>query len=1292
MVKTTVGLKTYCSGHVKEVAASLAGCAVGICAFAHRKYKRSEWRAKLRGAYHDEPRKGGNAFDINEAFRNAQQAEQRANGGKRRRLELRVDNFTVDSTGNITTRFRAVEVDTGEAAAPKRTPASPRFTMKKFWSDKPPAPVADKDVMKEITVDDFLAESKVNPDGITEEVAPGSGPGCICSFGTNTHNLSCHGFRDGAHLSIPWHAFTNSPELAHMVFVDGLLHVCSLKTSTEKLCKVVGIKTHNKCPNKMNSLRGSGLDSVCVELDKDDWSVLGASSLCGSKKSNPFMSGYGYKLVCYAQDFKTKKVYRSEGHMIPDENLCKHGLIMHTCNTEPGWSGAPLWSIVNGRLMWSGMHIGNNNETDYNVGVSVSAYGHLRRIAGMVIKTPSVSMEMLASLQKTAELADRDTLQKMLDTYLGKVGDEVDEYDGLKLAPLIPEQLEPFVTEAIGSMVCSSDSVRSFQSALEEAQYERMARDEDDDEEDYLAKLADKRARRDAKEDGDVDEHHERHRNTGCQEHNENMAVHGTSDDEVDETFRRGRHPRLGYTGRLRGEPWADFLDESIPAVKTALLDIRVTPGMLRQAALYKEMILIANPMSTIAEEASSSSDDSKLHIPPGVVVMAMDSDDRAEIIFPEPTQISFPELKEKISCQSLPSDPFGRDKAAKEFLGFDHANYSGPHTVFTEESQIYYHAAKEDRFNLRDSCFDCYKADDPDLIAENLIKTVMLGKTPISDVVMEITEFVTYANLRASPYMADYWRMVDCTAERVDKDPRVLTTREGTEAKTDDGYPMATVVAEISPTFKGGTTSQPQRFEDQVRDCLERMEKNFRKEASQSSDPEERNLPNNAPVNWDWALPPTSSSAVRQSLVSQLRRLERGGFKDYPYIASKIDELWPSILDRYSPVNVDGDLDGLSGRISDAFSSLDLTKSSGWSARVIPGTKQVWSEGSNRIRIEEWVRARLLIHTALGCSLIGRMSPYLLVKTGCKDPEELFIKMEAHKPKKQMTFRWRLIWNPSLLDTLVLYLLHVRVNKASLQGFEDGRITHQVLGMGHHDEGVEKLGKIIDGLYDTGHPVTTSDASGWDFSVRRDGFFLDAYRRIATTKAKKENEKHLFDRLLLVQASLQSAHVVAIGRELVEIHHFGILSSGVLSTGETNSFLRTLYAFCSGAVATMACSDDLVAAGVMNMQVLANFGILDPAVDVIPQGLPISFTSHSFVKINGKWIAIYDNVDKLFNGLLLKNTKLDGKLVYPGVEVAAGQRFALRHNKYASWLYKRLFKAFDWHLPEADPYAIAPY
>ena len=177
----------------------------------------------------------------------------------------------------------------------------------------------------------------------------------------------------------------------------------------------------------------------------------------------------------------------------------------------------------------------------------------------------------------------------------------------------------------------------------------------------------------------------------------------------------------------------------------------------------------------------------------------------------------------------------------------------------------------------------------------------------------------------------------------------------------------MARVVAEISPAFKGGTTKAPQLLDPQTRESLKQMESHFRREITLGEDLELKDALVHSMINWDWALPPTASSSVIDSLVSQLKRLPKGGFKNYSTIAAKIDQHWAQIISRYETVDVTGDLDQIGRRIDDAFDAFDLTKSSGWSSRVLPGTKEVWSKGPNRIRIEEWVRARLLIHTVLG-------------------------------------------------------------------------------------------------------------------------------------------------------------------------------------------------------------------------------------------------------------------------------------------------------------------------------------
>ena len=1257
----------------------LSGCVISICSCF---YKKSKLRTARRKAFDGEKSKPGNAYCVVQAFNESKLVLQKVNGGVPN-VQLKIDKITVDqTTGHIVTTYTTVEVVVPQPAAEVATFKLTKGMSKLWRKGTTPVEIAPGDVMEPVKT--FLGESLVN-DSPREEVQASQTPPCLLVVGLNSETMLLHGFRDGPCITIPWHGFYNSPALAKQVFDKGTIFVRCLKTGKEKECKIEEIVTHNKSPDKMNQMRGTGLDSLCIRITSDDWSVLGAASLCGSKRSNPFMAANGYQILCYSQDFQTRKIYRSEGRILPDISIANHGLIKHTCNTEAGCSGTPLWSVVNGRLMWSGMHIGNWGAADSNVGVSVSAYGHLRRLAGLVIKTPKASTEMLSSLQKMSDTIDPSSLQNLLDAYLGTIKEEVDEYDGSKLAPTCPAQLAGAILEsaphgvcALASVLTSSDSYRSHQSTLCTSDYESMAAgyDEENDVtvEEQLIIGGDKSLRRAHKDATDAAEYHQDREQRSDMEHNIFIGTHGDNIERFQAST--GIRPTMPS-----GSKWADFSDESI---RDLLLGSNITPDLFLR---FKKQ---AEYLPTISEESHAGSEPPSTESleppptpspppelpstdPPGVLSVAPSAK-------PSPDAVSFRELKDQVSCQSLPSpDQRERDDFAKKQLGFDHANYSCSRTVIENEAELR---------ALTERDYEQHCGPDP----ITLVRDVMLGKVPMSTVASHLETSVSYSDLRDHPLLQDYWKMVDTTADKKDVDPRPLITKDGKEAVSKDGDPMARVVAEISPSFKGGTTTQPQRLDQQIRASLERLEVEFRRELAETQDPKLIEALLHAPISWDSALPPTSNQAVKDSLVSQLKRLGKGGFKCYSRVAASIEEHWSRIISRYDTADITGDLDKLHSRIDDAFDALDLSKSSGWSSRVVPGTKEAWSAGSNRARIEEWIRARMLIHTVLGPNMIGRMSPYLLVKSGCKDPEELFIKMEVHKPKKQASLRWRLIWNPSLLDTLVLYTLHVRTNKKSLEAFEAGRMTHQVLGMGHHDEGIDRLGEIIDELYKTGKPVTTSDASGWDFSVRRDGFYLDAYRRMATTKSSSIQEKQLYDNLLLTQAAVLSAHVVAIGSELVEILHFGILSSGILSTGDINSFLRTTYAFCAGAVATMACSDDLVAAGEMDMQDLENLGIIAPEVEVVPQGMPIEFTSHKFVKQDGKWTAIYNNVDKLFNGLILKNLKLDGTLVYPGEETASGQRFALRHNTYASAFYQKLYDVFSWHLPEADPFAIATY
>jgi len=1288
-------LKSTTSKCIEELLGGLSAFAVICCGgFAHKRYKA---RSKLRATSRDQAKKLKNAIAI------AKHTMQEVNGVTPQ-LNLKADKIIVDQhTGHVVTHFAVIDITELSKPQPKGSSVHSVLTkgMARLWkpatSDEPPVP---DDQIMELTTS-FCAETKVNGSA-PQEVSQSEVPSCLLVLGHSSENLLFHGFRDGPWITIPWHGLQMNPSLATKISSKHSIFVRCLRTGKEKECKVEGVITHSKNPNKMDSLRGTGLDAVALKLSKDDWSSLGATSLCGSKRSNPFMTANGYTIHCFSQDFKTGKLYKSQGNIIPSTELGKVGLIKHTCNTEAGISGAPLWSLVNGRLLWSGMHVGNWGDSDFNVGVSVSAYGYLRKLAGLVVKTPKVSNQMLAAIDGLSETAPAK-VQNFLDTYLAQVSEDLDEYDGTKLAPKYPEQIPPalhlealssngsiaFGPASIASFLTSSDSSRSYQTTLDSRDYQHMTDDEaasgqydhsqdqyDDEEEDAADPEErmlighNKASRRAHKEAHDFEDHRDALAERWGQAEEVDALIHGNAQEhrhaaqDLSRVVRLPGQQNRGIRAITKGTPWEDFEPQ---AIVEQIVNSSLTP--LKLAALSR-----CGPPSESERPEPSETTPSDLPclepVPPGLLAVNLESDVEAP-------PISFQDLKHKVICQAASSvDQKERDDMAKLHLGFDHANYASSSTVIETEDQLRTLTTRHD----------------PSPIASDLIRDIMLGHTTLSISAVDLRNGVSYSDLREHPCLQDFWEMVDTTAERKDVTSRTLEAKNGNSAVSKDGSPMARVVAEISPAFKGGTTTQPQLLDPQTRESLKQMESHFRREVTLKGDLELKDALVHSSINWDWALPPTSSSAVIDSLVSQLKRLPKGGFKNYSTIAAKIDRHWAQIISRYETVDVTGDLDRIGCRIDDAFDAFDLTKSSGWSSRVLPGTKEVWSKGPNRIRIEEWVRARLLVHTVLGPTLIGRMSPYLLIRSGCKDPEELFIKMEVHKPKKQQSHRWRLIWNPSLLDTLVLHALHVRTNKSSLEAYETGRMTHQVLGMGHHDEGVEHLGKIIDSLYCTGEPVTTSDASAWDFSVRRDGFFLDAYRRIANTKSSSLFEKALFDDLLLAQASLLSSHVVAVGRDLIEILHFGILSSGILSTGDINSFLRTTYAFCAGAVATMACSDDLVAAGRMDLGQLEDFGIVDPEVQEVPEGHPIDFTSHLFLKRSGKWVAVYNNVDKLFNGLILKNMRVDGNLVYPGEETASGHRFALRHNLFASKFYEKLFEVFSWNLPAASPFAIATY
>jgi len=1209
-----------------------------------------------------------------DVFSTAVEAEAVVNG-QRRNVKLVLTKFSLAPEGTSAIYDVVETTRVTSVAAPQSGASLPRLSIAHWF--KKPAAITSAPEGQVGSIPDapqgFKGESMVNPREQIRVVSDLSEvPGNLLALGLEDQLLEL-GFRDGNFAITPWHGFYRNHDFYELL-LKGKVRVRNMRTGADRMCTVLSVVTHLSDPKKMHRLRGFGLDNVALELHKDDWAALGVVSLTGKRRTNPFMHAFGYDVIMYGMDFTTNQVLASCGHMHPDKALNKIGLVSHTCNSTGGWSGAVLWSQVNGRLLWSGMHLGNWGNTDYNVATTVSAYGHLRRIAGLVVKTPKLSAQTLDVLYSMRDQGG-GAAQAMLDAYIQTRpnGEDAYEQDITKLAPSVVDQipLTIFSGESLSADVSSSSSNRSLQEALEDSAYANLLEYAEGGDEEYsmLALTGDKQGLRSYKDTYDWERLHEGSKETQMAAAGHAARLHGgeTASAEAASAHLQGFNTLGGGRARMS---WADMFDDESSDYEILKAVSNIPTEKLQR--LNRILQTAAQTTPTAAAPGLDSASVVAEVSPPDGDALGLRALEPPAIPKEEPMP-SLAEIQQKISLQSLSVSHKTKEseKAARNQLGFSHASYASATSVISGESELEELTTKP--------------SDSEDLDYDPIGDFIGQKKT-LSQVAADVGASISYRDLRHHPMMADFWKMVDTTAGRQDVDVEDY-------AYDKNGKLMARRVANISPQGKGATTNEPQRFGDAMRDSLRALEQKMRDEELLSRGRKPRITEPLPPLlSWDWALPPTGPRAIKDSLLTQLRRLEAGGFSDIELVAKKVEEHWPAMLARYSRVDVTGCLDNLTSSLNYAFDSFDLTKSTGWSARVVQGSKSVWKEGNNRARIEEWVRCRFLVHLAIGPGLMGRMSPYLLVKSGCKDPEELFIKPEAHAPRKRMARRWRLIWNPSLLDTLLLHALHVRTNKQSLQDYEEGRMTHQVLGMGHHDEGVEKLGAIIDSLYQTGEVVTTSDASGWDFSVRRDGFYLDAYRRIHQACSGDVDELEAFTQLLLCQAATLSAHVVAVGSDLVELLHFGILSSGILSTGEINSFLRTFYAFCSGAVATMACSDDLVAAGELNMDTLRAFGIVDPEVEIVEEGKPLDFTSHLFVKEGGKWKAVYNNLEKLFNGLLLRNYRPDGTMKTPDAEVAAGHRFALRHNEYASWFYARLYDAFGFFLPEASPYAVATY
>jgi len=469
------------------------------------------------------------------------------------------------------------------------------------------------------------------------------------------------------------------------------------------------------------------------------------------------------------------------------------------------------------------------------------------------------------------------------------------------------------------------------------------------------------------------------------------------------------------------------------------------------------------------------------------------------------------------------------------------------------------------------------------------------------------------------------------------------------------------------------------------------------------------------------YVLPPNAPSDIIDSLRGQVGDVSPGTL-DQAWRQPSHRKIWEEFL-RTIPTSGNMTDESFSVQLNRIVGEMENDKSTGWSARFRPGLKDQWTTGEGLELLGYLVRARMLLRVAAS-SRIHHMSGREIVSLGLADPKEIFVKDEAHSGRKAARRRWRLIWNVSIVDAATESMSNREQNKKNIERFSSGAPSPALVGLGHDDAGVQRLGATFERMsqpqgppraFTVGSqmmsdinsptfdrvPVTTtqwkcpktvepppmakklysSDASGWDLTVSRDAYYADAEARART----RSRRSLLDDILLFAVAAVSTAHVISVGGYLWELLIYGAMASGTPSTSATNTLIRLILLLWAGAGDAAAAGDDALSTQKPCEELLRSMGVVVKAGSEsvgLPCG-PIDFTSHKFFKTESGWVALYDNVTKMLAHLDLKYTATSATLS----DAMAGMRFVLRNNPEADALFVSVAtELFAIEVPSADP------
>jgi len=427
------------------------------------------------------------------------------------------------------------------------------------------------------------------------------------------------------------------------------------------------------------------------------------------------------------------------------------------------------------------------------------------------------------------------------------------------------------------------------------------------------------------------------------------------------------------------------------------------------------------------------------------------------------------------------------------------------------------------------------------------------------------------------------------------------------------------------------------------------------------------------------FVLPPTGVTAIQDSLKGQLKNQQSvrdwSGFQALPDYAAK----YTSGLEDMP--NARPGIENFNFQFDAVVDGFDPSKSSGFSAKRIAGSKGAWVTGEPRELLKYLVKFRMALRMA-DAHLLGTMSPQEAVSRGLVDPRCVFVKNEAHNAKKLAEKRWRLIWIPSIVDSVCQGILHSKQNKLSIRSYQEGCQNRTLGGLGHHDEGLARVGAVLDWLSDGGScQLNDEDASGWDLSVSRDAIMYDACRRNLLTSVDCSDVVSRVNRdLMLLEGLCNSLHLIAIGTQLISIDLYGITLSGILSTTEQNCNIREKQAQLCGALRAAALGDDLGYAGKLDAALARRCGVIIKCTNTCGPNGPFSLTSHLFVKKDGVWSATFENFPKLLAHIDLRRPA--GKP--PSADMLRGALYAIRHSDEQVLTLLAIMRDFGWAHPGA--------